>query len=83
MQILAVLLAFFQAFPKAKEWFDQLLAMYIESQIDNMKSEHKDAIKKAIGKNDQRPIEQIINPGHAGQASGVDGVETFPHRDRG
>ena len=46
--VVGLLTAIFKAVPKLKEWFDQLFVMYTESQIDSMRRENYEALRKAI-----------------------------------
>jgi hypothetical protein len=68
---LSVLIALLKAIPTLKEWFDQLVAMYIKSQIATMKEENKNAIHEALVKKDQRPIEKAIGSSEPGSRSGL------------
>lgn len=69
--VLSLLLAIFKAVPALKQWWDQLLAMYIAKSIADMHRDDKAAIKKAIEENDQRDLErQVFNstPGERSDA---------------
>jgi hypothetical protein len=83
-EFLAALLAIFKAVPMIKSAFEDLISLYVNSQISSMKRENRDAIKKAIEKQDQRDLENIIGSPHAGKPSGHEGttiVDTLPGVD--
>lgn len=70
--ILAVLKAF-AVIPALKELWDEFVAWYVELCISKMSEQHRTAIRTALERYDQRPIEEAIgNPG-AGEPSGVPG----------
>ncbi len=72
--ILKIILALLQAVPSLKSVWDELVAAYIERQIATMKQQNRDAIRKAINEQDQRPIERAIGSPHAGEPSRIPGV---------
>lgn len=79
MNALRLLLALMVAIPTLKEWFDQLVAEYIRSQIETMKAENREAIREAFETHDQRPIEKVIGSEKAGEPSGLPGTEFRDH----
>lgn len=75
--VLSLLLAIFKAIPVLKKSWDQLMDLYIASELTRMKKENQDAINKAFDKQDQRPIEEALGSGSKGLRSGVSGSELF------
>lgn len=76
------LLALFKIIPVLKGFWDDLVTMYIERQIENLKAENKAAIRKAIDEKDQRDIEKLLGSDHTGMPSGISGttiVHTLPN----
>ncbi len=70
----AAIFAIIKAIPQLMSWVEQFMVWYMEREYANMKQENRDAISKAMSQNDQRPIEQLINPDGAGVASGHAGT---------
>jgi len=69
--ILGILLALFKAVPAMKDWWEQLLAMYIERQNEMLRREIREAIIHALVEQDQRPIEKALGSPHAGKPVNV------------
>lgn len=76
--VVGLLTAIFKAVPKLKEWFDQLLVMYTESQIDSMRRENYEALRKAIRAKDQRDLEKAIGHPEPGRPSNDAGTIIQP-----
>lgn len=70
--VLAILKAI-AVIPVLVATFDEFVAWYVESRIAKMKVENREAIKKAIETNDQRPVENVIGSPSAGEPSGIPG----------
>lgn len=67
----ATILAVLKAIPVLDSWFQQLVALYVSLQISNMKSENRDAVRKALEEHDQRDLEKATgNSQHSGEHSG-------------
>lgn len=75
IKALEVLLAVLRVIPILKDWFDELVSLYIQSQLESMRQENRDAIKHAFEKQDQRPIEKVIGNPNAGEPSNLPGSE--------
>jgi hypothetical protein len=71
MTALSFLMALFRAIPSLKAWFDDLVALYIHVQLQSMREENRDAIRKAFDTGDQKPIEQAIGNSNPGDHSVV------------
>jgi hypothetical protein len=71
LKILGVLLALFKAVPAMKDWWEQLLALYVERQKELLNREIREAIIHALVEQDQRPIEKVIGSPHAGKPVNV------------
>jgi hypothetical protein len=65
--ILGILLAVFKAVPILKQWWDQLLVMYIERQKAKLREEIRKAIIYALVEQDQRDIEKAVGNPNAGE----------------
>lgn len=79
--IISLITSVAKAFPKFKEWWDGLIVAYVETQKASMKKETKEAIRKAIDEDDQRPLEEVIGYSRAGELSGIPGsvvVDALP-----
>jgi len=72
---LSIILAVFKSIPVLKEWFDKLVVLYVNYQIDNMKEDDRKAIRKAIDEQDQRDLETQIGNPNAGERSNLPGTE--------
>lgn len=79
-QAFAVAYAIIKAIPIVDQWVEKFVTFYVVTKKASMRKENRDAIAKATAEDDQRPIEQILNPSGAGQPSKVEGVE---HLDAG
>lgn len=77
-QVLAGILAVIKAIPIIDKWFQKLVALYVNAEIDRMDKENRDAVKTAIEKFDQRELEKAIGNPNAGGASGIPGTITVP-----
>jgi hypothetical protein len=64
---LSTVLAIFKAIPILQLWFDGFVKLYVERTIDNMKSNIRDGIKKALADKDQRDLEKAYNNPRAGE----------------
>jgi hypothetical protein len=76
--IFSALLAVIQLIPTVEGWVQSFIAFYVVQQINSMKAENRDAIKKAFDEKDQRDLEKAIGNPAAGEPSGIPGTE---HRD--
>lgn len=79
--MLASIVALIKAVPIIDQWFQQLAAAYLQMQIDSMKKENLDAIRKLIDAKDQRDFEKALGASKAGLPSGDDGatiVDSIP-----
>lgn len=72
--MIEAILAILKALPILDAWFQKLSAAYVQSQIASMEKENVDAIRTAIEKHDQRPLEKAIDSPTAGQVSGDAGA---------
>ena len=79
--VISLLLAIFQAVPILKELWEQAITLWINTQIDKMTKENRDAIKKAITEHDQRALEELIST-RPGEPSGLPGTHERPVRVR-
>lgn len=79
--VISLLVAIFQAIPVLKSAWEQLITLWINTQIDKMAEENRNAIKKAITEHDQREIERIIST-KPGEPSGLPGTSERPPRMR-
>lgn len=68
-----VILALIQIVPTIKSAFDAFVSFYVSRQIEGMRSEHREGIRRAILEHDQRTLEQTIRSPVAGQPSGLPG----------
>lgn len=78
---IALLTAIFKAVPIIEEWWERLIVAYVAHAKDKIKKENRDAIKKALETDDQRPIEIQLGSDVAGKPSGADGaviVDSLP-----
>lgn len=80
--VIGLLLAIFKAVPALKALWEQLLVLWLHSQIEGMKKENRNAIKKAIHDYDQRELEGLLGNPRAGEHSGLPGTELRPPRVR-
>lgn len=65
--ILSLLLAVFKAIPVLKNWWDQLILMYVEKQKANLREEIRLGIYNAVNLKDQRDLEKAIGNPNAGK----------------
>jgi hypothetical protein len=65
--IVSLLLVIFKAIPIMKDWWEKLLAMYIEKQDELLKEELRLAIYNSVHQQDQRGIEDVIGNPNAGK----------------
>lgn len=80
--VISLLTAIFKAIPSLKSWWDDIVSMYIETKINSMRKENKEAIKKAIYGQDQRDLESSSGYSQVGELSGVpntDVVDVLPN----
>lgn len=77
--ILQLLLALFELIPVLKTTWEQLVTLWINTQVDKMSKENREAIRKAVYEYDQRALEGIINE-RPGEASGLPGTNVRPPR---
>jgi hypothetical protein len=73
-QLVALLLSIFKAVPALKQLWDQLISAYIATQIETIKKEYREAIRKAIYEHDQRDLESAIGSPQSGKISGIPGA---------
>jgi hypothetical protein len=79
--VIGLLTAIFKALPALREWWHELIVEYVTVAKNNIKKENKDAIKKALETDDQRPIEEQIGSETAGKPTNIDGtviVDSLP-----
>lgn len=81
MGILEGIIAFIKAIPIVDKWVQQFIAFYVNSQIDKMAQENRDAIKKAVERFDQRDLERAIGNPHAGGVAPVPDTVIVDHID--
>lgn len=74
METLKLIYTLIKMFPAFKQFWDDLVSLYVQEQISQMKKENREAIKKALESHDQRPVEELLGPG-AGEHSGLVGSE--------
>lgn len=74
MSYFSAIIAVIKAIPAIKEWWDSLIAFYIDSQIETMKQENRDAIRKAINEHDQRDLEKALGSTKSGEKSNLPGA---------
>jgi hypothetical protein len=79
MTVAAALWALIKIIPGAIDLFKSLLGLYVDSQCANMRSDLRDAIKKALATGDQREIEKAIGNPHAGEPSNLPGTTIVDH----
>jgi hypothetical protein len=72
--ILNLVLAVAQVFPIVKGWLEQLVLLYIQSEVARMKEENKVALVHAITQKCQIELERIGGYRFAGKPSGIDGT---------
>lgn len=58
--IFTAILAFLKAIPVLKSLFDEFVVFYANSEISEMKTQDREAIRKAIEGHDQRWIEKAL-----------------------
>lgn len=75
MSWISAAIAIIKAIPTVERWFSQLATAYKSEEIEKMKRENADAIRKALLENDQRWIERVIKSQAAGKPSGVPSTE--------
>lgn len=68
-----VILALVRIVPAIKSAFDAFVSFYVSRQIEGMRSDHREGIRRAITEHDQRALEQAIRSPFAGQPSGLPG----------
>ncbi len=73
---MSTVLAILKALPILQGWFESFIAYYVSRQIEQMKAENREAIRKAIELQDQRGIEDKLGSDRAGLPSGIPGTET-------
>jgi len=72
--IVTFLTSLFQAVPTLKKTWDDIVAAYVNSQIESMTAENLAAIRKAIDEKDQRDLEKALKSPRAGAPSDIPGV---------
>jgi hypothetical protein len=73
-KLLAVILAVINAVPKLKEFWDQLLVLYFQKEVEKLRKRDVEAIRKAISEKDQRDLEKQVFGKDPNYRSGIDGV---------
>ena len=66
--------AFIKVIPGIVRLVESFVEWYVQTQIDSMKAEHREGIKKAIQDHDQRELEKAIGSPIAGEHSGIPGT---------
>lgn len=79
MSIIALIITIAKALPVLNEWLHKFVELYIQAQIDSLKKETRQAIKKAIEEQDQRELEKVMGSSKAGLPSGIEGVQIVDH----
>jgi hypothetical protein len=83
--------AIIKVIPALKGWFDWFVAEYTRREIDGMKKEIREGIRRAVEEQDQRDLERAINSPLAGKPSGKPGAvivspddlpDIVPHKKR-
>lgn len=74
MSFLTSFFSLLKVIPALKSWFDWFVAEYTRREIDQMKQEIREGIRKAVNDYDQREIERAINSPLAGKPSGKPGA---------
>jgi hypothetical protein len=69
-----LIIAIITAIPKVKELWDQLLAYYVSSKIDDLHEADREAIRKAVYEHDQRDLERQIGNPYPGERSLLPGT---------
>jgi hypothetical protein len=75
LKVLGVLLALFKAVPALKDWWEQLIVLYVEHQKKVIRREIREAITYALVEQDQRKIEKALGSPHAGKPVNVPNSE--------
>lgn len=68
------ILSLLTTLPWLKQKVDEFIAWYVQIQIDSMKKDIQDGIRKAILDHDQRDLERAIGNSNAGEPSGIPGT---------
>lgn len=79
MSIITAILGLIKVIPIIDGWIQLFVSAYVANQIDTMKKENKDAIRKAIQDHDQRDLEKAIGNQNAGKPSGDAGSTIIDH----
>jgi hypothetical protein len=74
LTLFSSIVALAKAIPVVDKWFQQFVTYYVNSAIDRMAVENREAIKKAIEDQDQRDLEKAIGNANAGELSEVPGT---------
>lgn len=69
MSIVLAILEAISAIPKIKAIIDEIVALWVSKQIDNMREENILAIREVLEKHDQRKLEKAIGSKTSGEAS--------------
>jgi hypothetical protein len=77
--VFSIIVAIITAIPKVKAFWDQLLAFYVQSKIDDFKEADRAAIRKAIREHDQRDLEKQIGNRRPGEPSRLPGTDIVNH----
>lgn len=73
--VLSIILLVLKAIPSLKSWWDELVSLYITTQIDNIKADNLEAVKIAINQQDQRKLEMAFGNPQAGERSTIAGSQ--------
>lgn len=76
--MIEAILGLIKAIPILDSWFQQLTALYVEQKLASMRTENREAIRKAVYEHDQRPAEVALGNLHPGEPSGVPGSVIVP-----
>ena len=72
--MLSTILAIIKAITAIKSMFEQLMALYVQSEIASMKKENVVALRKALNEHDQRDLEKALGNPNPGTSSGDSGA---------
>ena len=78
--MLNALLAIITAIPALQKLFESLMVLFSQKQLESMRVENRDALKKALSLHDQREIEKLVttNPGAHSQVPGTEIRDSLP-----
>ncbi len=75
LSVFSTILAILKAVPVIEGWVQDFFVFYTQARLDAMRSENREALKKAFLEKDQRDLEKAIGNPTPGEESGNAGSE--------